>query len=299
MRVPRAGAAHDGRGTHTVPVETECRGNRGRTLAGGRRALGRDFLAWPDPAGKLGGSWASPQRCSSGSGYRAYNMNTAFPALLDTSFGKEHRDRGRFAEDSRPEPLVMFDLVTSVQSRPVRLEERVFSTTEGEKLTLDIYKPGYDHGPVPGVLVIHGGSWQSGDSKVFMALNAYLAARDYVVVSMNYRLAPGGSSRRAATTSCRPSRISRSTGTSSASTRHGWAAVGRSAGGQLALSPPTPRTSQRSAASVRLRPDGSKFGYERPASKQLLDTRGVLEAIWAALPQRRTRRTSPHRPSTS
>ena len=74
--------------------------------------------------------------------YHAYQMNTALPAMLNTSFGTERRDRGRFAEDLRSEPLVMFDLVTSVQSRPVRLEERVFSTAEGEKLTLDIYKPG-------------------------------------------------------------------------------------------------------------------------------------------------------------
>ena len=74
-------------------------------------------------------------------------MNTALPAMLDTSFGNERRDRGRFAEDLRSEPLVLFDLVTSVQSRPVQLEERVFSTTDGEKLTLDIYKPGYVHEP--------------------------------------------------------------------------------------------------------------------------------------------------------
>ena len=63
----------------------------------------------------------------------------------------------------RPEPLVMFDLVSSVQSRPVRLEERVFNTTDGEKLTLDIYKPGYNHDlRCRASSSIHGGSWQSG-----------------------------------------------------------------------------------------------------------------------------------------
>ena len=40
------------------------------------------------------------------------------------------------------------------------------------------------------MLVIHGGSWQDGNNREFIALNAYLAARDYIVVSINYRLAP-------------------------------------------------------------------------------------------------------------
>ena len=72
----------------------------------------------------------------------------------------------------------------------MRLEERVFNTLDGEKLTLDVFRPGYEHGPLPGVLVIHGGSWQNGNSREFLALNGYLAARDYVVFSINYRLAP-------------------------------------------------------------------------------------------------------------
>jgi acetyl esterase/lipase len=210
--------------------------------------------------------------------YHAYKMNAALPAQFDASFGSERRERGRFAEDLRPEPIVMFDLVTSVQSRPVRLEERVFSTTDGEKLTLDIYKPGYEHGPVPGVLVIHGGSWQSGDSKEFIALNAYLAARDYIVVSMNYRLAPkwkfpaGRDDVLSAIAYLKvyghefgldPTRL---------------ALVGRSAGGQLALlaAYTANEPAIRGVVSV-YGPTDLKFGYERPAAKGLVDTRGVLE----------------------
>jgi acetyl esterase/lipase len=217
--------------------------------------------------------------------YHAYRMNTALPAMLATSFGTEHRDRGRFAEDVRPEPLVMFDLVTSVRSRPIQLEERVFSTTDGEKLTLDIYKPGYSHGPLPGVLVIHGGSWQSGDSKEFIALNAYLAARDYVVISMNYRLAPkwkfpaGRDDVLSAIAYLKvyghefgvdPTRL---------------ALLGRSAGGQLALlaAYTANEPAIRGVVSV-YGPTDLKFGYDRPASKLLLDTRGVLESYLGGSP---------------
>ena len=85
---------------------------------------------------------------------------------------------------------MLADILTSVSSRPVRLEERTFNTTDGEKLTLDVLRPGYGHPPLPGVLVVHGGSWQSGDSREFLPLNGYLAARDFIVFSINYRLAP-------------------------------------------------------------------------------------------------------------
>jgi acetyl esterase/lipase len=217
--------------------------------------------------------------------YHAYKMNTALPAMLNTSFGTERRDRGRFAEDLRSEPLVMFDLVTSVQSRPVRLEERVFSTAEGEKLTLDIYKPGYEHGPLPGVLVIHGGSWQSGDSKEFMALNAYLAARDYIVVSMNYRLAPKWKFPAGRDDVLSAIAYLKVYGKEIGIDPTRLALLGRSAGGQLALlaAYTANEPAIRGVVSV-YGPTDLKFGYERPASRALIDTRGVLESYLGGPP---------------
>jgi acetyl esterase/lipase len=217
--------------------------------------------------------------------FHAYKMNTALPAMLDTSFGTERRDRGRFAEDVRPEPLVMFDLVTSVQSRPVQLEERVFSTAEGEKLTLDIYKPGYAHGPLPGLLVIHGGSWQSGDSKEFIALNAYLAARDYIVVSMNYRLAPKWKFPAGRDDVLSAIAYLKVYGNEFGMDPTRLALLGRSAGGQLALlaAYTANEPAIRGVVSV-YGPTDLKFGYERPASKRLLDTRGVLESYLGGPP---------------
>ena len=217
--------------------------------------------------------------------YHAYKMNTALPSMLNTSFGTERRDRGRFAEDLRSEPLVMFDLVTSVQSRPVRLEERVFSTAEGEKLTLDIYKPGYEHGPLPGLLVIHGGSWQSGNSKEFLALNGYLAARDYVVVSMNYRLAPKWKFPAGRDDVLSAIAYLKVYGKELGIDPTRLALLGRSAGGQLALlaAYTANEPAIRGVVSV-YGPTDLKFGYERPASRLLLDTRGVLESYLGGPP---------------
>jgi acetyl esterase/lipase len=39
-------------------------------------------------------------------------------------------------------------------------------------------------------VVVHGGSWQGGDSNQLAGLNRYLAARGYVVAAIDYRLAP-------------------------------------------------------------------------------------------------------------
>lgn len=217
--------------------------------------------------------------------YHAYKLNTALPAMINTSFGTERRDRGRFAEDLRSEPLIMFDLVTSVQSRPVRLEERVFSTAEGEKLTLDIYKPGYEHGPLPGVLVIHGGSWQSGDSKEFIALNAYLAARDFIVVSMNYRLAPKWKFPAGRDDVLSAIAYLKVYGKELGIDPTRLALLGRSAGGQLALlaAYTANEPAIRGVISV-YGPTDLKFGYERPASRALIDTRGVLESYLGGPP---------------
>lgn len=42
----------------------------------------------------------------------------------------------------------------------------------------------------PCVIVIHGGSWQEGDSKQLPQLNSYLVKHGYNVAAINYRLAP-------------------------------------------------------------------------------------------------------------
>src|ERR1700684_638052 len=45
-------------------------------------------------------------------------------------------------------------------------------------------------GPFPGVLVVHGGAWLSGDKSHMGRIAKALAERGYTVCSINYRLAP-------------------------------------------------------------------------------------------------------------
>ncbi|MCA9218520.1 MAG: alpha/beta hydrolase [Planctomycetales bacterium] len=66
----------------------------------------------------------------------------------------------------------------------------IYCTHDGASLKADIYQPAASQTSAPGVLMIHGGAWMSG-SKFNMAVHAMkLARKGYVVMTINYRLAP-------------------------------------------------------------------------------------------------------------
>lgn len=58
-----------------------------------------------------------------------------------------------------------------------------------QKLLADVYVP-RGEGPWPGVLVIHGGGWSSGDREQVKGIAERLARRGYVAFNTTYRLAP-------------------------------------------------------------------------------------------------------------
>ncbi len=65
----------------------------------------------------------------------------------------------------------------------------VYKNIGTTNLALDFYAT-TNNKPSPLVIVIHGGSWQSGDCKQLPELNSYLAGKGYNVAAINYRLAP-------------------------------------------------------------------------------------------------------------
>lgn len=64
-----------------------------------------------------------------------------------------------------------------------------YKKTKDYDLTLDFYSA-VQEGKKPCVIIIHGGSWKSGDSKQLPELNSLLAAWGFHVAAINYRLAP-------------------------------------------------------------------------------------------------------------
>jgi acetyl esterase/lipase len=220
---------------------------------------------------------------------RASELNGKLPGAFDERFGSGRRVRAHMAESPRPEPLVLPELLRPVQLPAIRFEERAFNTFDNEKLTLDIYRPAYEHALLPGVIVVHGGTWQTGSNNEFVALNAYLAGRDYVVAAINYRLAP-----RWPFPAARDDVLSAIAYLKVYGPQFGFdpnriALLGRSAGGQLALL--AAYTAQeptiRGVISI-YGPTDLQFGYEHPAPSGLYDTRGTLEAYLGGTPAQKS-----------
>lgn len=177
-----------------------------------------------------------------------------------------------------------------------------FASPDGKTLRLDVYQP-YDSvqrephtdstpRPLsPAVIVIHGGSWSSGEKSDFESYDRWLATGGRVIFDVEYRLADGTQrfptqvmdikcaigwvKSHAAQYHVDPERI---------------ALLGRSAGGQLALlaaytpNDPTLRPVSCDAKDTSVRAVISFYGptdlawdYAHPGRPDVIDTRHVLE----------------------
>jgi acetyl esterase/lipase len=106
------------------------------------------------------------------------------PAQLTAAFG----DRGR--ESNLPAAPLSAARLWGFGRRPIA-EEREFTypARDGTTLALRLYRGGRP-GLEPGVVIIHGGGWNSGDERQLGWWSRQLAARGFRVASIRYRLAP-------------------------------------------------------------------------------------------------------------
>jgi acetyl esterase/lipase len=112
----------------------------------------------------------------------AMEAGRELPEQFVSRFGEKQRTPAAFSQGPRPFPFQLVELVRPTQSRPVRYQ-RIVITNGGHECGLDIFHPSYLHARIPAVVVIHGESWQPGGDE-FLALDGYLAARDYVVAAL-------------------------------------------------------------------------------------------------------------------
>lgn len=96
-----------------------------------------------------------------------------------------------FYSDKRRDdvPFSVSRMLTGVNSGSVEAKEHVYVPYQDKGLKLDFYSAKTIR-KRPCVIVVHGGSWKSGDSKQLMELNAVLTSAGYHVAAVNYRLAP-------------------------------------------------------------------------------------------------------------
>lgn len=119
---------------------------------------------------------------------RALAYVKGLEARFETTFGPV-QPRAFPGAPVRSGPLVLGELL-SVSTPVVTPTRHTYREVEGHALQLDLYRSAEASQPLPFVVVIHGGSWNSGDSTQLNWLNSYLAARGIAVAAINYRLAP-------------------------------------------------------------------------------------------------------------
>lgn len=190
---------------------------------------------------------------------------------------------------ARDRPLRLAHLVVSGTSQePVQRLSLVYAAPGGEPLRMDVYRSARLSSPAPVVLVIHGGSWQSGDRSQLADLNDHLASRGYVVAAVEYRLAPrwpfpaARDDVRAAVAYLKahaselgldPQRV---------------VLLGRSAGGQLALLVAYTAGGPAIRGAIAFyAPADLRYSYDHPANPLVLDSRGVITAYLGGSPDQR------------
>jgi len=86
------------------------------------------------------------------------------------------RENGYLAEHAPEKVAKYWDNVT-------------WTVVDGETLTMDISAP-ESKGPLPCVMIIHGGGWTLHTAHIMEGMARYLANRGYVVFNINYRVLP-------------------------------------------------------------------------------------------------------------
>ena len=166
----------------------------------------------------------------------------------------------------------MFSGIDTIQSQAL-----VYKNAGSKQLLMDFY-PSLAAGKRPCVIVVHGGSWKSGDNKQLPELNSYLAKNGYHVAAINYRLAPEAQ--------C-PAPVEdvkdairylkeRSTELNIDTTR--FVLLGRSAGAQIALlAAYTLQDIDIKGVIDFYGPSDMVWGYSLPSNPMIMDSRKVME----------------------
>ena len=161
---------------------------------------------------------------------------------------------------------------------------------DGAALALDFF-PSQIPGKRPCVIVVHGGSWSSGDSKQLPDLNSYLAHKGYNVAAINYRLAPKYQTPapiadiKNALTYCRKHADELHIDTNN------FVLLGRSAGSQIALMAAyTLHDKDLKGVIDFYGPVDMVWGYSIPSNPLIMNSRGVMDAYvggpYSKIPQK-------------
>lgn len=174
-----------------------------------------------------------------------------------------------------PAPFQPLRMVTGIGAKGVAFKTLTYDATNN--LSLDFY-PSATGGVRPCIIVIHGGSWAGGDSRQLSELSSELAKEGYHVASINYRLAPAchypapvQDVKTALSYLCAQAALL-SVDTAA------FTLLGRSAGGQIALSAAYTLNDERVNGVISFYgPTDMAWGYQNPTNPLVVNSRKVQE----------------------
>lgn len=114
---------------------------------------------------------------------QSYLVASTLPQNFTAAFGSNNTG----SNTENPPPFSFFRQFAG--KKKVTYQTFVYTQPPDTALSMDFY-PASVSGDRPCVIMIHGGAWNSGDSKQLPELNSYLAEKGYNVAAINYRMAP-------------------------------------------------------------------------------------------------------------
>ena len=178
----------------------------------------------------------------------------------------------------RPTPFRIRELFQRFPDAEVNVSEHVYATDGKKELKLDLYRSQRGGDSPPIILILHGGSWSGGSKEQLPAINRYLAREGFAVAVINYRHAPKWPFPAALDDVFRAIEFlkAHAVGLQVDATR--LVLIGRSAGGQLALSAAFAGREPAIRGVISFYgPADLVLGYEKPSRRWVLDSKRVLE----------------------
>jgi acetyl esterase/lipase len=208
--------------------------------------------------------------------WRAWDISQALPTRCTEAFGTVSGAAKPF------DPLALF---AGTRRDAINVTEHEYARPDRKSLSLDLYRLAGAAEPQPLIIMIHGGSWNGGSKAQLPAMNYWLAGQRYTVASINYRHAPKWrfpapvddvfSAIEFLRTNAQELKID--------ATRI--VLIGRSAGGQIALSAAYSGRDPAVVGAVSFyAPTDLVLGYDKPSARWVLDSRSALETYLGGAP---------------
>ncbi|MGI9113746.1 MAG: alpha/beta hydrolase fold domain-containing protein [Chthoniobacterales bacterium] len=203
---------------------------------------------------------------------RAATFNRSLGDKLTSAFGPLQGINGR------AHPFDSGDLFFGLPHAAVDVTEHVYAQTDGQTLKLDLYRARGATAPEPIVIAVHGGSWKSGNRAQLPALNDYLAGERFAVAAIDYRHAPQFHSPAAVEDLFHAIDYLKAHAQELHLDATRIVLIGRSAGGQIALSAAYAGREPAIRGVVAFyAPTDLVVGYDNPSRRLVLDSKKVLE----------------------